>query len=213
MRGANAHAVFDARHDPYVRAPLLLGTAVAALVILVASVWPHGSRPAPNACGAVTEAPKDQGLASADSATLCLINRERTSRGLAPLRENALLSAASLEHSRDMVARNYFEHTAADGRTVGDRIRAVGYQRGVSVSAGENIAYGVGEKSTPQSIVQAWMHSPGHRADILRTTFTDIGIGIALGAPEVDAREKSDGATYTTDFGGVPDPSLPNDAG
>jgi uncharacterized protein YkwD len=52
------------------------------------------------------------------------------------------------------------------------------------------------------------MHSPGHRADILRRTFTEIGIGVVLGLPEGDPGR--DGATYTTDFGGVVDPSLPN---
>jgi uncharacterized protein YkwD len=97
-----------------------------------------------------------------------------------------------------------------DGRSVGDRLRAIGYQRGVSGSAGENIAYGVGDKSTPASIVRAWMRSPGHRADILRPAFTEIGIGISLGAPEVLDRNPQNSATYTTDFGGVVDPSLPN---
>jgi uncharacterized protein YkwD len=54
------------------------------------------------------------------------------------------------------------------------------------------------------------MNSPGHRADILRRSFTEIGIGIATGAPELPAQKQPDSATYTTDFGGVPDPSLPN---
>jgi uncharacterized protein YkwD len=54
------------------------------------------------------------------------------------------------------------------------------------------------------------MHSPGHRADILRASFTEIGIGIATGAPGVSRAKQFDSATYTTDFGGVPDPSLPN---
>jgi uncharacterized protein YkwD len=150
------------------------------------------------------------GLDAAGRATLCLVNRERTQRGLPPLRQSPLLDAASIEHSRDMVRRNYFEHSAPDGRSVGDRLRAIGYSRGVSASAGENIAYGVGAKSTPASIVAAWMRSPGHRADILRPAFTEIGVGIALGAPEVTDSESQDGATYTTDFGGVIDPTLPS---
>jgi uncharacterized protein YkwD len=104
-----------------------------------------------------------------------------------------------------MVRGHYFEHTSADGRSVGDRLRAVGYSRGFSASAGENLAFGVGPKSTPASIVRAWMNSPPHRADILRGAFTEIGIGIVLGVPG----GKTDGATYTTDFGGVVDPTLP----
>ena len=54
------------------------------------------------------------------------------------------------------------------------------------------------------------MRSPGHRADILRPTFTEIGVGIALGAPELPQGAQQVSATYTTDFGGVPDPSLPS---
>lgn len=149
-------------------------------------------------------------MAAAGQATICLVNRERTQRGLPPLRQNGLLTAASAEHSQDMVRRDYFEHTTPDGHTLGDRLRAIGYARGVSASAGENIAYGVGFRSTPAHIVDSWMHSPGHRADILRPSFTEIGIGIALGAPEVPDRDKEDSATYTTDFGGVVDPSLPS---
>jgi uncharacterized protein YkwD len=183
---------------------------VLALVAVAAALWPRDSHTAADPCGTTTARPAAAGIAAAGQATLCLVNRERTQRGLPPLRENGLLSAASLEHSRDMVRVGYFEHTSADGRTVGDRLRASGYSRGFSASAGENIAYGVGDKGTPASVVQAWMHSPGHRADILRPAFTEIGIGIALGAPEVPADEQKESATYTTDFGGVVDPSLPN---
>jgi uncharacterized protein YkwD len=154
--------------------------------------------------------PSTTGLAAAGQSAICLLNLERTQRGLPALRVNDLLSAASLEHSQDMVLQRYFEHTTLDGRSVGDRLRAIGYARGFSASAGENIAYGFGDKSTPESIVRAWMNSPEHRADILRRSFTEIGIGLAVGAPELSYEKQADSATYTTDFGGVPDPSLPN---
>ena len=174
------------------------------------ALWPRESQTRVDPCGPVDRSPRETGLAAAGEATVCLVNRERTSRGLPALRENALLNAASGEHSRDMVARDYFEHTSIDGRTVTDRLHAAGYQRGVTASGGENIAYGAGSKATPAAIVKAWMHSPGHRADILRPTFTEIGIGIALGAPELPQAKQAAAATYTTDFGGVFDPSLPS---
>ena len=63
---------------------------------------------------------------------------------------------------------------------------------------GENIAWGSGALATPRAIVNGWMHSPGHRANILRASFRDIGIGIRLGAPGPGL---SGGATYVTDFG------------
>jgi uncharacterized protein YkwD len=183
---------------------------VSALTIGVLAIvlWTRDSSSAPDACGPVDVRPSADGVAAAGQATVCLLNRERAKRGLQPLRENGLLSAASLEHSQDMVRRRYFEHTAPDGRDVRDRLRAVGYSQGVSASTGENIAYGFAASSTPSAIVRLWMNSPGHRADILRPAFREIGIGIATGAPELPVEKQSDSATYTTDFGGVVDPSL-----
>lgn len=185
------------------------------LVVLLAvgagvALRPRDSGRTPDVCGPVDKLPSESGVNAAGQATICLLNRERTSRGLPPFRLNPLLTQASVEHSGDMVRLGYFEHTSPDGRSVGDRLRSIGYSRGVNASAGENIAYGVGKKATPKAIVAAWMKSTGHRQDILRRTFTEIGIGVALGAPEVNADEQGKAATYTTDFGGVPDPTLPN---
>jgi uncharacterized protein YkwD len=185
---------------------------VSALTIgvLAAVVWTRDSNTAPDPCGPVDVRPSADGAAAAGQATVCLLNRERAKRGLPALRENGLLSDASLEHSQDMVQRRYFEHISPDGRDVRNRLRAVGYSRGFSASTGENIAYGFAASSTPTAIVRLWMNSPPHRADILRPAFTEIGIGIAMGAPELPAEKQSDSATYTTDFGGVVDPSLQN---
>ena len=188
---------------------MVIAAVIAATAVTVA-LWPRDSGTTPDACGPVTGLPRQVGLEVAGQATLCLLNRERTSRGLPALRENPILDTASVQHSADMVKANYFEHTSPDGHSVGDRLRAIGYSRGVSASAGENIAYGVGPKGSPKAIVRAWMLSPPHRADILRAAFTEIGIGIALGAPEVSTEKQPNAATYTTDFGGVPDASLPN---
>ena len=191
------------------RALVVLATVLTVAGATVA-LWPRNDSPAPDPCGATRATPAQVGIAAAAQATLCLLNRERASRGLTALRENSLLSAAAAAHSRDMVRGGYFEHTSADGRTVQDRLRASGYVRGGSASTGENIAYAVGAKSAPAAIVRLWMNSTGHREDILRPAFTEIGIGIALGAPGVDRSKQADSATYTTDFGGVFDPSLPS---
>jgi uncharacterized protein YkwD len=58
----------------------------------------------------------------------------------------------------------------------------------------------MGDAATPATIVRAWMHSPGHRANILNRRFREIGIGVASGAPVRDGAAKS-GATYATEFG------------
>ena len=187
------------------------GLTIAIVVVAVGAfaLWPREHHKPVDPCGATTAKPWDTDLHAAGQATLCLINRERTQRGLSALSENTLLDQASTEHSQDMVTRDYFEHDAPDGRSVSDRLKAVGYARGTNHSDGENIAYGVGPKATPSAIVRAWMNSPPHRADILRPAFTEIGIGIALGAPVVSEGKQSRAATYTTDFGGVIDPALP----
>lgn len=158
-------------------------------------------------CGATLSTPRAIGIDRAGDATLCLINRERTERGLPALTSNGLLAAAAAAHSRDMVARGYFEHEAPDGRTPQDRIRATGWGRGASSSTGENIAWGTGAEAAPAAIVRQWMESPPHREDILRPAFREIGVGIAFGAPSRSGTRR-DGATYTTTFGGAFDPSL-----
>jgi uncharacterized protein YkwD len=83
-----------------------------------------------------------------------------------------------------MVARHYFAHTSLGGATLVDRIRRTGYlpSRG-QWSAGELLSWASGEKATPRAIVDAWMASPGHRRTLLDPRFSDIGVGVAIGAP------------------------------
>ena len=79
------------------------------------------------------------------------------------------------------------------------RIRRTGYlAASPSWSVGENIAWGSGTYAQPKSIVKRWMNSPGHRANILKSSFRDLGVGIARGVP---VSSGGDGATYNTDFG------------
>jgi uncharacterized protein YkwD len=69
---------------------------------------------------------------------------------------------------------------------------------------GENLAYGTGPEGSPAEIVDRWMHSPGHRDNILRAAFTEIGIGVTFDVPKREPKGTDPGATYTTDFGGPP---------
>jgi uncharacterized protein YkwD len=62
---------------------------------------------------------------------------------------------------------------------------------------GENLAWGTGSYATPRGAVQAWMESPGHRSNILKRGYHEMGVGLVLGVPVSDAA----GATYTVDFG------------
>jgi uncharacterized protein YkwD len=132
------------------------------------------------------------------TAILCLHNKLRAERGLPQLRENAKLRRAAAAHSQDMVARGYFEHTAPSGATMVDRIIAARYaSRNVGWALGENLAWGTGRLATPREIMRAWMDSPGHRANIVKRSYREIGIGVVTGVPT----DRRAGATYTADFG------------
>jgi uncharacterized protein YkwD len=134
-------------------------------------------------------------------ATLCLMNAERSARGLGRLQSEPLLGRVAAGYARQMVRGRFFDHTSPGGSTMLARIRATSYLRDVSSwSVGENLAWGTGPLATPRAIIRAWMHSADHRANLLGRDFADVGIGVAAGAPiALDAGEL--GGTYVTDFG------------
>ncbi|WP_327666481.1 MULTISPECIES: CAP domain-containing protein [unclassified Streptomyces] len=106
-----------------------------------------------------------------------LTNRQRARAGLPPLAGDPLLATAAQAHSADMVARSFYSHTSPEGTQPWDRAAAAGARRR---SIGENIACG---QRSPAEVVDGWMNSPGHRANILKPDFTHIGIGFAGGGP------------------------------
>jgi uncharacterized protein YkwD len=113
------------------------------------------------------------GLTSDEAQVLALVNKERASAGCGTLRSNTILVSVARAHSKDMAVHGYFDHSSQDGRSPFDRMRAAGYSGGLM---GENIAAG---QSTPAAVMNAWMNSPGHRANILNCGYKVIGIGVA----------------------------------
>jgi uncharacterized protein YkwD len=160
---------------------------------------PAASADAPSSCAGADLTPDASNLPQVESATLCLLNAERTSRGLSALRGNAQLRGAALAHSNDMVSNQYFAHEDQSGGGPEDRIYDTGYMPKYGPWViGENIAWGTDYLSTPREIVRAWMDSTPHRHNILYTDFREIGIGVVLGVPDPTL---GDGATYSTEFG------------
>jgi uncharacterized protein YkwD len=184
----------------HARSPRLLAAALF-LVFIALPPTVHGAPVAKRKppCANANVAPSAGNLPTVRAAVLCLHNRERSARGLAPLREHRRLRKAAESHASDMVAGGYFSHDAPSGEDMVDRILGTGYARGAGWSLGENIGYGTGPLATAAQIHRAWMRSPGHKANIVKAQFREIGVGIALGAP-VDAQGLA-GATYTADFG------------
>lgn len=171
----------------------ILVLLLPALVFLVGAAPPASA----SGCQGANLTPTAANAARVRHATLCLLNARRHDHGLARLRANRRLTRAATRHSRDMVARGYFDHTSPAGNTPLARASAVRYvPRRRAWQLAENIAWGTGSLATPRATVRAWMHSPPHRRNILDGSLRDAGAGVTLGSPFHHA-----GATYTLALG------------
>lgn len=104
-------------------------------------------------------------------------NNAREEHGLPGMQENTQLRNAAQLKLRDMFSRGYFAHNAPDGSMgVGELADGVGYEY---ILVGENLA--LGNFASDQDLVQGWMDSPGHRANILHARYTEIGIAVGQG--------------------------------
>ncbi|MFF3917150.1 CAP domain-containing protein [Streptomyces sp. NPDC001852] len=123
--------------------------------------------------------------AAAETEVLRLVNEERAKVGCSALTTNSSLTRLAESFSDDMAARDFFDHTDPDGRTPWDRAAAAG----ITDLGGENIARGQADAA---AVMQAWMDSPGHRANILNCDFKTLGVGVHFGPG---------GPWWTQDFG------------
>ena len=113
----------------------------------------------------------DSAVASYEAEVVRLVNAERAKRGLPPLTHDWQLSRVARYKSEDMRDKGYFAHNSPTYGTPFQMMKSfgIGYK-----SAGENIAKGY---RTPSAVVNGWMNSQGHRANILNSSFTHIGVG------------------------------------
>ncbi|RKT19732.1 uncharacterized protein YkwD [Streptomyces sp. 1114.5] len=105
-----------------------------------------------------------------------LVNTERAKAGCGPVSAEPRLASAAQSHSDDMADRNYFDHASPEGFHADHRIEATGYRWS---TWGENIARG---QKDPADVMDAWMNSPGHRANILNCAFKQLGVGVRTGS-------------------------------
>ena len=113
----------------------------------------------------------DASVTQYEAEVIRLVNNIRKQNGLSPLTANWELSRVARYKSQDMADRNYFSHTSPTYGTPFQMIKAFGLSYR---TAGENIAYGY---ASPQKVVDGWMNSSGHRANILNASYTQIGVG------------------------------------
>jgi uncharacterized protein YkwD len=157
---------------------------------------------AASSCANTGLTPRPDNLGLIRAAVLCLIDQEREAHGESALTPNAKLARAAQGHSEDMASEDYFSHVAPNGESPLARMRAAGYiySSRIGYAVGENIAWGTLWLASPQSIVGAWMASPGHRANILDSSFRETGVGVSP-HPVSSLAHGQSGAIYTQDFG------------
>jgi uncharacterized protein YkwD len=166
---------------------LLVGLALAVPASATAQIAPPVALP--GVTGAAPALPSPQALAASircrhagarrasaarlRRAMLCLVNRTRMAAGLHPFRGERHLARAASRHAADMGRRHYFAHVSPSGKSPMSRARSAGWRGGV----GEVIAWGCGTMSSPRATLNAWLHSPPHRAILLGSAHR-AGVGV-----------------------------------
>ncbi|MEU3574263.1 CAP domain-containing protein [Kitasatospora sp. NPDC036755] len=133
--------------------------------------------PAQTAAKRAAAQPAGGGASPSDAQQVVnLVNAERAKAGCGPVSAEPRLASAAQSHSDDMADRNYFDHASPEGDHADHRIEAAGYSWS---TWGENIARG---QKDPAAVMESWMNSPGHRANILNCSFKQLGVGVRTGA-------------------------------
>ena len=180
---------------------VLAAVAILATAISLASAGASSARKGSEACAGTADAiPNQISAAQAREAILCLVNAERKSHGLKPLKTNKRLQKAATSHNRRMLGTGCFAHECGSEPDLETRLENVGYlTRGLSAYAfGENIGWGSGIKGDAKTVMASWMNSSLHRGNVLERRFREIGIAFAVGTP---SSASANGSVYTAVFG------------
>lgn len=146
----------------------------AALLVLAAPA------PAAQACANADARPGTIGPKRHARAVRCLLNAERSKRGVRGLRVSKKLSRAARGHARQMVRRDFFSHVSPSGSTLSKRLRRSRYRYRV---AGENLAWATGRRATPRGLVNTMLRSGAHRRVLLSKRYRHVGVGVKFGSP------------------------------
>ena len=177
---------------------------LALTLVGLAVLWPvagdeivEALKPDEAGCAGAGAGPDPERVQEGRAAVLCLLNVQREGHGLPPFTADAMLDRAAQRHAEDMAERDFFAHENPDGFGPDARIRRAGFE---GRTTGENLAWGTGPEATAAATVDGWMHSPGHRANILRRSFTKVGTGLVDGSPDPLVRDRA--GIWVNAFGG-----------
>lgn len=184
---SDEHVIADTRADLVRPTPSTTSAAPTTTTTTAPATTTTTKAPAPPPKTTTTEDPEPpQPTAAggnAEDQVVSIVNAERADQGCGPLKIDDRITAAAQAHAEDMSANDYFSHDSQDGRTFDQRIRNAGYPS----PGAENIAVGA---RTADQVMQMWMDSPGHRANILNCDLNTIGVGL-----------DRDGFYWVQDFG------------
>ena len=122
--------------------------------------------------GTVQQPSQNSGTQTAQ--VVSLVNQQRQKAGLESLKADSVLNRLAQQKAEDMAEKGYFSHTSPTYGSAFDMLKAAGYSYR---TAGENIAMG---QKTAETVMNGWMNSSGHRANILGSGYTKIGVGYAV---------------------------------
>ena len=185
---------------------MIVGVVAAVLVTFCPQMMPLQafSPPVVNRPQAVSPPPGVKYLEKIEDLVVEMTNQQRRAKGLAPLSQDDELREVARAYSNDMLVRRFFDHTTPDGVTFDERI-ADRYRHRVRL-IGENIWYASGYNLSKihqiaKEIVDDWMTSPGHRANILDPNFTHLGVGVSGRNGTIRATQEFVGRSKVFSFG------------
>ncbi len=179
---------------------IVLPLAAIALAVAAFGAWSVSSPASALAagCSGADKGPRKISSKKAAQLVVCLVNQQRSKRGMSRLSYNGELARAARSHSKQMQKTDCFDHTCPGEAALTGRYQRADYLPcSCSWGVSENIGWGSGGKGSPRRIVKAWMGSPPHRANILGP-YEHAGAGVRWGSPQ---HRKSHAGTYTLDFG------------
>jgi hypothetical protein len=176
----------------------MLAPTVLAGVLVAAAPLPAHADGCPDRDFAATA----DNEAQVATALVCEMNARRAAANLPPLRSEAHLASSARYHADDMAFFRYFGHRRQGGPALVTRIGATGYFDGVSAATyTENLADAPEGRATAAEVVDAWMQSDHHRANLLYEPFREAGIAIELVSPDPAFYPDLPSALFVVDYG------------